>query len=245
MQVVPLAVFALVHGSILYGLRGMAAFTVFCLGVGAVCESLSLRTGFPFGHYYFTSLMGPKFIQLPVLLVLAYLGIGYCSWMLSLLILKYRNKPLTGTRVVAVPFLASLIMLAWDLSMDAIWSTLDHAWIWRDGGSFFGVPISNFFGWFLTSFLFYQAFALYCRANPLPQIPSAPGYWRFPILCYGVCAYGNLLIFRTGLFPSVAIDPSGKTWLTADILVACSLVSILVMGPIALLAWHRLQTQDA
>ncbi|MGA9671038.1 MAG: carotenoid biosynthesis protein [Terracidiphilus sp.] len=245
MQVVPLAAFALVHGSILYGARGMAAFTAFCLGVGALSESLSLRTGFPFGHYFFTDLMGPKLIQLPILLVLAYLGIGYCSWILSLLILGYRNRPLAGSRVIAAPMLASFIMLLWDLSMEAIWATLDHAWIWREGGSFFGVPITNFLGWFFTAFLFYLSFALYCRANPIRQTQSFPSYWRFPILCYGICAYGNLFIFRTGLFPHAVTDAAGKTWMTADILLACSLVSILAMGPIALLAWHRLNLQEA
>jgi putative membrane protein len=245
MQVVPLAIFALVHGSILYGARGMAAFTAFCLSVGALCESLSLRTGFPFGHYYFTNLMGPKVIQVPILLVLAYLGIGYCSWVLSLLILGHRNKPITRTRVIALPVLASFIMLAWDLSMESIWSTLDRAWIWRDGGSFYGVPITNFLGWLFAAFLFYQSFALYCRANPLPQPPFFPSFWRLPILCYAVCACGNLFIFRRGLFPPTVTDASGRTWLTADILVACSLVSILAMGPIALLAWHRLKLHVA
>jgi hypothetical protein len=111
MQVVPPAVFALVHGSILYGIRGMSVFTGFCLGVAAICESLSLRTGFPFGHYFFTDFMGPKVTGLPILLVLAYLGIGYCSWVLGLLILGYRDKPLAGTRVVVLPLLASGIML--------------------------------------------------------------------------------------------------------------------------------------
>jgi uncharacterized membrane protein len=120
MQVVPPAVLALVHGSILYGVRGMFAFAAFCLGVGAACESLSLCIGFPFGHYYFTSLMGPTIFRVPILLVLAYLGIGYCSWVLSLLILGYRNRTLTGSGVISVPLLAGFIMLAWDLSMEAI-----------------------------------------------------------------------------------------------------------------------------
>ena len=41
MQVVPPAVLALVHGSILYGVRGMSVFAAFCLGVGAACERVS------------------------------------------------------------------------------------------------------------------------------------------------------------------------------------------------------------
>ena len=206
-------------------------------------RDFSLRTGFPFGHYWFTDLMGPKVFHVPVLLVLAYLGIGYCSWVLSLLIVGSRNRPLVGSRVIVVPLLAALIMLAWDLSMEAVWSTIDRAWIWKDGGSFFGVPVSNFFGWYFTSFLFYQAFALYCRANPAGPVPFSRSYWRAAILCYGMCALGNLLIFRAGLFPAAVTDASGRHWITMDILVACVLISVLAMLPMALIAWHRLRVQ--
>ena len=245
MQVAPPAVFALVHGSIVYGMRGMTAFTVFCLSAGALCESLSLRTGFPFGHYTFTGLMGPQVFHLPVLLVLAYLGIGYCSWVLALLILRYRDRALDGAGVVAVPVLASMIMLAWDASMEAIWSTLDHAWIWRDGGRFYGVPISNFLGWYFTANLFYQAFALYCRRNSIAPATVSRGHWRAAIVCYGVCAVGNLFIFRHGLFPHAVVDATGRGWMTMDILVACVVVSLFAMTPVALIAWHCLEVQEA
>ena len=245
LQVVPPAVFALVHGSILYRIKGMVAFTVFCLGAGALSESLSLRTGFPFGHYSFTSFMGPLVLHVPILLLLAYLGIGYCSWVLSLLILGFRNKPLTPAGVIVLPLLASFIMVLWDFSMEAIWSTVDHAWVWRDGGSFFGVPLSNFFGWFFTAFLFYQAFAVYCKANPAQSIPSSRSYWRAAILCYGVCASGNLLVFRAGLFPRWVTDASGRQWLTIDILVACTVISVCAMLPMTLLSWHRLRVEEA
>jgi uncharacterized membrane protein len=245
LQVVPPAIFAFVHGSILYRVKGMIAFTVFCLGAAALCESLSIRTGFPFGHYSFTSFMGPMLLHLPILLVLAYLGIGYCSWVLSLLILGYRNQVLKLPRAIALAMLASFIMVLWDFSMEAIWSTLDHAWIWRDGGSFFGVPLSNFFGWYFAAFLFYQAFARYFRANPVLSMPSSPSYWRAAILCYAVCASGNLLVFRSGLFPHSVTDASGKQWLTMDILIACTLVSLFAMLPMTLLSWHRLRTEEA
>ena len=245
MQVAPPAVFALIHGSILYGLRGMTAFAGFCLGVGAMCESLSLRTGFPFGHYTFTAVMGPQVLQLPILLVLAYLGIGYCSWVLAILILGFRSRPLAGVSIVIVPLLASAIMVAWDASMEAIWSTIDHAWIWLDGGRFYGVPISNFFGWYFTAFLFYQAFALYSGSNPLSTTATSRSFWWSAIVCYAVCALGNLLIFREGLFPHAAVDASGRLWMTADILLASVLVSLFAMTPMALLAWHRLRVQEA
>ena len=60
LHVVPPAVFALLHGSMLYRLKGILVFTALCLGFGALLESLSLRTGFPFGHYYFTDVMGMR-----------------------------------------------------------------------------------------------------------------------------------------------------------------------------------------
>jgi putative membrane protein len=239
LQVVPPAVFALIHASILYRFRGMLVFTLFCAGAAVMCESLSLRTGFPFGHYFFTGLMGPKIFDLPVLLVMAYLGIGYCSWVLAVLIFGYRDRPLTGARVVALPMLASLIMVAWDVSMDPIWATLDRAWIWRDGGIYFGVPISNFLGWYLTAYLFYQAFALYFRANPGATKRMPVMFWRTAVLIYAICALGNLLVFRKGLFPPTATDATGKMWITPDILIASVVVSLVVMTPIAVLAWWR------
>lgn len=241
LHVVPPALFALLHGSMLYRLKGISVFTVFCLGFGALFESLSLRTGFPFGHYYFTDVMGPKVMNVPILLVLAYLGIGYLSWVLGLVILGYLDKPLVGVRVIALPLLASFIMVAWDLSMEPDWATLDRAWIWQNGGPYFGTPFSNFFGWYLTAYLFYQSFALYCRAKPVPPPPSSRNYWRIAILFYGICAAGNLLIVRLPMAPPVVTDASGKQWVTMSILRTCILISVFVMGPIALLAWLRLK----
>jgi putative membrane protein len=245
MQVVAPAVFALVHGSILYRVKGMLAFSGFCMGIGAICECLSLRTGFPFGNYFFTDLMGPKILDVPVLLVLAYLGIGYCSWVLGVVLLGYRNKLLTRTGIFALACVAAFIMMAWDLSMDSIWSTLDRAWIWRDGGMYFGVPLSNFVGWYFTAFLFYLVFAIYCRKVSLQRQIAGSGFWRVAILFYAVCAGGNLLVFRSGLFPVSAIDATGRLWMARDILIASVLVSLLVMAPLAVLAWLRLNAQEA
>src|SRR5579872_335288 len=94
LHVVPPALFAFAHGSALYGRRGIAIFAACCLGFGTLAETVGLRTGFPFGRYYFTGVMGPKVFQLPVLLALAYLGIGYVAWILALLILRQAGKPI-------------------------------------------------------------------------------------------------------------------------------------------------------
>lgn len=74
--------------------------------------------------------------------------------------------------------------------------------------------------------------------------PTGRGLWRVVILFYGVCAGGNLLVFRPGLFPVTATDATGRIWMAKDILFASVLVSLLVMVPLALLGWLRLNAQE-
>jgi uncharacterized membrane protein len=236
-HVIPAALFALIHGARIYGSRGILIFAALCLGVGSLFESISLRTGFPFGYYRFTDLMGPKLFDLPILLALAYLGMGYLSWVLAVVILDCQNEPLSGRKIVLLPLAASVVMTAWDFSMDAVWADIDHAWVWRDGGSYFGVPPSNFFGWFLTVYIFYQLFALYLRNRV--TIPSRTSYWRLAVLFYASSAAGNLLVVAPSSLGGVFVDAAGRPWAISGILWASRLVSIFLMMPISLLAWIK------
>ena len=237
LHVVPPAVFAVVHGTVQFRAKGMAVFVACCLGIGAISESLSLRTGFPFGHYYFTDVMGPKIAGLPPLLVLAYLGIGYISWVIASLLLGRAGRRLDGWSVFLLPLLASAIMTSWDLAMDPDWATVDRAWVWRGGGSYFGVPATNFIGWAANAYLGYQIFALYWNRYGAPARSLAANYWRSAIGMYGVCAVGNLLIPLKTMAPAYVVDGAGKQWQTSRLLFACASVSMGLMGSFAVLAW--------
>src|SRR5271157_25072 len=118
LHVVPAAVFALIHGSMFYRMRTMLIFCGICLVIGNIFENLGVRTGFPYGPYYFTNLMGPKLSVVPVFLGLAYVGMAYLSWTLARLILGETECPLAGSRVVTVPLIAGVIMVSWDFCMD-------------------------------------------------------------------------------------------------------------------------------
>ncbi len=238
LHVVPPAVFALFHGAALYGWRGMFVFAALCLGVASFFESLSLRTGFPFGHYHFTVLMGPKLFQLPILLALAYLGMGYLSWIVALAILDLRNGPLSGTRLLWAPLLAATIMTAWDFAMDPVWADIDRAWVWHNGGPFFGVPVSNFFGWLLTAYVFYQAFTFYERKEKAP-VERPANHWRLSIVFYAASALGNLLVVAPASMQGVFVDATGRAWMIANILWACRIVSLLIMLPFSFVAYAR------
>ncbi len=244
LHVLPPAVFALIHGAILYRTRGILTFVVLCLVTGNIFENLSILTGFPFGHYYFTDLMGPKLFLVPILLGLAYVGMAYLSWTLSSLILGGMRSPLAGSHVVTLPLIASFIMVAWDLSMDPVWSTILHGWIWLRGGAYFGVPVTNFLGWYLTVYVFYQLFALYLRGRSTNPDPLPSSYWRLAVLFYGVSAAGNILLAIPPAGLSAVSDPTGAQWKVRDITGACALTSIFTMGAFALLAWVRLTDRD-
>jgi uncharacterized membrane protein len=65
LHVLPPLLFTLLHGWLQYGLRAILLFAALSFVVGNFFENLSILTGFPFGHYYFTSLMGPKLFLVP------------------------------------------------------------------------------------------------------------------------------------------------------------------------------------
>jgi putative membrane protein len=216
LHVVPAGAFAILHGARIYGRRGILVFACLCVGTGAVFEIVGVHTGVPFGRYYFTNLMGPKVFDVPVMHALAYLGMGYLSWTLAAIIVGRPH-----------PVLAACIMVSWDLAMDPIWSTVMHAWVWLDGGAWFGVPVLNYIGWFLTALTSYSLFAVYVRRRPAAgKVP--PQYWRMAIVFYAVSAAGNLLL---------VIPKSPRP--VADIARAAALVTIFTMGTFSLLAWLR------
>ena len=240
LHVLPPIAFALIHGAMFYQTRGILAFFAICLVVGNIIENVGVRTGFPFGHYYFTDRMGPKLFAVPIQLGLAYLGVAYLSWTLARVILGNMRTSLTGSRVVTLPLVAAFIMVAWDFSQDPVWSTILHLWVWQQGGAYFGVPVSNFLGWYLTVYIFYQVFALNLRRRSTNLDPLPSSYWKLAVLFYAVSAAGNILpaFPSTGL--SVVSDATGAQWRVSDIIASCALVSIFTMGAFALLAWVKL-----
>ena len=116
-HVLPPLAFTFLHGSQRYRLYGIFVFTALCFVIGNLAENLSVLTGFPFGRYHFTEVMGPKLFRVPVLLGLAYVGMGYLSWTLGLIVAGQRGNRLQGSRIVTLPLAAAFLMVAWDLSM--------------------------------------------------------------------------------------------------------------------------------
>jgi putative membrane protein len=232
--------FALLHGAHRYSWRAIGVFVAAGLVISNILENLSIRTGFPFGHYHYTG--GGKIFQVPWFIGPAYLATGYLAWVVATVLLGdvRRNSPWLTT--IGTPIIGAFAMTAWDLALDPSRSTINHAWIWENGGGFFGVPLVNFVGWTFTVYLFMQVFAGYLRSRgPSPATPwdRATASDLQGVLLYAATTLSFFTAFFTGGRTTVT-DAVGATWRTGDIYETSVLLTIYGMSFIALLALLRI-----
>ncbi len=231
-----LTLFGLLHGALTYGWRGILLFLIVCLGVSNAFENLSIMTGFPFGWYHYSDALGPKLFLVPLLIGPAYFGMGYLSWTLARAILGDEDARLVGSLSFTAPTIASFIMVFWDLTIDPMASTINGSWVWRDGGSYFGVPVSNFFGWYLTVYVFLQCFALYARSRSA-SYTKVPGYWITPLFAYTSIIISPIVSLFLNTDPAAVLtDPAGHSWQTHDIRSVEALVCLFTALPFWILA---------
>jgi uncharacterized membrane protein len=236
--VAPLVLFAFAHGSVIYGVRNIVTFALICVVVTNIVENLNILTGYPGGSYYYSDRMGPKLFLVPLVIGPAYFGVGYLAWMLARLMLGNADQPDSRRATFEVPAIASFCLVAWNLSFDPIASTIRQHWIWKDGGSYFGVPIVNFFSWYFTSFLFFQLFALYLlyrgKGRASCKLASRE-YWYQPAILYGTIAVMLILMPLTTTTSETVVDQAGTAWHSREIYAVCALVSAFTMGAFTVL----------
>jgi hypothetical protein len=224
--------FGLIHGGMRYGVAGILVFLVLCLGVSNFLENIGVITGFPFGPYHYTDVMGPKLFLVPLLIGPSYFGTGYVSWMLAVIILNADGRRDT-LATIAVPVLATFIMVTWDLCLDPTASTIGGMWIWETGGGYFGVPLTNYLGWFLTVFIFVMLFSLYRASRPNPTVPTLPrGYWYQPPVMFAVMALDYTAAYL-GNDSAPVTDATGTVWQSGDIYETAAILGLFVMMMIA------------
>jgi putative membrane protein len=226
--------FALLHGAVRYQWSGIITFLVICLVVSNLLENTSILTGFPFGHYYYTSLLGPKLFLVPLVIGPAYFGTGYLAWVLSTVLIGDVRPKASAFTTFAVPFIASFMMVAWDLGIDPSSSTIRHLWIWEQGGGYFGVPLTNYLGWFFTVYVFFQCFALYLRLRKASRDGEEPttykrSYDAQAIVMYAVIGLTIVVNYLVGSTNMAITDAVGIVWQTRSIAEAEATVSIFTM----------------
>ena len=235
--------FALIHGAIRYRWSGVVTFLVICLVVSNILENTSILTGFPFGHYHYTAVANTKLFLVPWVVGPLYFSTGYLAWVLSIVLIGVVRHKGSWFTTFVVPFIASTFMVMWDLSMDPTSSTIQHRWIWEQGGGYFGVPLTNYLGWFFTVYVFFQLFALFLRfrkpaheeTRPLPR-----SYYARPIILYAALGLTFVLSYLVTSGNTLVTDAVGVVWQTRSIAEAEATVSIFTMIFVAALAAVKL-----
>lgn len=64
-----------------------------------------------------------------------------------------------GARLAGLAVSGALVMTAWDLVMDPLMVAGGY-WAWEVNGAYFGVPLQNYWGWWLTTFITFALFLL-------------------------------------------------------------------------------------
>ena len=118
-----------------YGAKAWVLFAV-SFGFGLLVEWVGHSTGVPFGPYNYTA-PGPQLLGVPLLVPLGWFAFALIGVELS---------PPGSKR-----WLAPLALVAWDVGLDPLMVTQGF---WRfDGGAYYGIPLSNFVGWFVAGAL--------------------------------------------------------------------------------------------
>ena len=224
--------FAITHGALRYGIKNIIYLMLLTFVVSWAYETISIYTGFPFGNYHYTDYLGPKIGVVPWTIMPTYFSMGYFSWGIASILIDKRDSSITGSDVLLHPVLASFIMVMWDVCFDPDSSTISGYWIWHDGGEYFGVPFSNYLGWYLCVFTFYFIFSLmrrYSKDNDSkPVVIKNKAFWILLVLMYLQYSLG---FFYNGIFgDNVEVTAqNGYTYWTGDIYGSLMLVTIFTM----------------
>jgi uncharacterized membrane protein len=117
--------------------------------IGMAAESSGLKWGIPFGSYSYSRLLYPSVLGIPI-------AIG-CAW---LILFAYVRQMLAWFKIptpLRAPLGASW-MMALDLVIDPLAGGPLGYWIWSSGGSYYGIPASNFAGWLIVSLVLFLIF---------------------------------------------------------------------------------------
>lgn len=145
-------------GTLLWFLRPYLNRTVlfgsfFVFASSLAIETLGVISGIPFGTYSYSSLLGVKIAgAVPYTIPLSWWTVTLAAYLWVSIRIPHPKHRMQRIAVV------SLVLLAWDLSLDPAMSQLQPYWIWETQGLWFGVPLLNLWGWYLSGLLFAAIF---------------------------------------------------------------------------------------
>ena len=187
------------------GAQWLPAFAAVYL-LSLLSELAGTTVGLPFGPYRYTDGLGAKWLgHVPVLIPLSWFFMAVPSYAIA----RWRFP-----RSVAAPVVGgSLVLLSWDLALDPAMSLVTKYWVWSADGPYYGMPLLNLVGWYVTGL------ALMIALNALRAdrwIALLPIRWL-------VAFYGANLLLPLGL--SAAAELWGAVAATTAAVLLCWLLA--------------------
>jgi len=133
--------FSVSHAALTRGWRAAAALVGIATLGGSLVEAIGVATGFPFGSYAYSGELGPRVLDVPLIIPLAWTWMAWPAWLAAL--------RLSRSRWVRVA-VAAAGLAAWDLFLDPQ-MVAEGYWRWLDPTPALpgvpGIPIGNYLGW--------------------------------------------------------------------------------------------------
>jgi len=198
------------------GWKRVTLFTIIGYLTAFTSEYASINSGFPYGWYYYIDTTSTRELWIagvPFFDSLSYVFLSYCSYATALLLLsplKSSGKDLhlldtlRIRRSFSVLLLGSLLQVYLDIIIDPVALQGDRWFLgriygYRETGAHFGVPVSNYIGWWIVSMLMIlilQRIAVYggIKGTKPAGICCFPGRDLLPVLLYVAIIIFNIAI---------------------------------------------------
>ena len=181
--------FAILHAGHREGWKRAILLLALVFVVSLLFESVGVATGVIYGPYHYTNKLGPLFLGLvPYLIPVAWFMMSYPSYVIADRIIPAGWK--RWPRILSIASVGGLAMTAWDLVMDPIMVAGGH-WVWDVKGSYHGIPLQNFWGWWITVF---TSFILYLLISGTASNQPEAKDDQQAVLSYMVTALGIVLV---------------------------------------------------
>lgn len=215
--------FALLHGGQHLGWPRTLLLLGLTFAVSLLFESVGVATGLVYGDYYYSDKLGVKFLGLvPILIPVAWFMMTYPSYVIAERLVPAMKNIWTWRLGVAA--IGGMVMTAWDLAMDPMMVAGGH-WVWEVQGAYFGVPLHNYFGWWLTTFVTFALFELISRRFMHPkaalQLEWPPRFERLAVLSYAITGLSSVIV-------SLQVGLNGS-----------ALAGLFAMLPWVVLSWYH------
>ena len=144
--VILFAATSLMHAWLTRGARWAVRYLLITFSFSLAVEVLGVTTGFPFSSYSYSTELGPRVANVPLIIPLAWVMMAYPALLLA--------RRLGQPRVVAVCALGAVALTGWDLFLDSQMVSQGY-WTWSNPTPALvgipGIPAINFAGWLLAS----------------------------------------------------------------------------------------------